>query len=235
VVKHKANMASVNRIKEIKEKKNEEKTGNIKIKEYLYGCDEKCNEISSVKIKYTYIRCKKTKNMDKVKKYVLRKSCGSVERWEGARKKNKEKEEKRYKVPENANKYKTCVVRYKRITVRKAVVKCGKNEKPNKKIMQTCTYMRGACTHRHSTDSTWQGRVIRREGACRKNKEKRDKMYKDQRNGTKYKACDVRYEKIARGTVTENCGKDKNQKRKKMKTKKYRKGACTHGIVQTVQ
>jgi hypothetical protein len=86
-----------------------------------------------------------------------------------------------------------------------------KNEKPNKKIAKTSTYRRGARTHRHSTDSTWQGRVIRRVGACRKNKENRDKMYKDQRNVTKYKACDVRYGKIS----TENCVKDKNQKMQK--------------------
>lgn len=225
MVKHKANIASVNKIKEIKERKNEEKTGNINISVNLYGC----NEISSVKLKNTYTRCKNAKSMDKGKKYVLGKARGSIERREGARKKNnKEKEGIRYKDLYNGKEYKTCKVRYMKKMVRKATVKSGKNKKPKRKKMQIYTYMKGACTHWYSTDSTRHGRDVRRIVACRKNIKKKEKMNKDLRTGNKNIACNVQYGKITECTDKETSGENKKPKRKKMQTQTNMKGACTH-------
>jgi hypothetical protein len=201
VVKHKANIASVNKIKEIKERKNEEKTGNINVSVNLYGCNGKGNKISSVKLKNTYTRCKKAKSMYKGKKYVLGKARGSIERREGARKKNKEKEGIRYRALYNVKEHKTCKVRYMKKMVRKTTVKSGKSKKKTKrKKMKIYTYMKGACIHRYSTDSTRHGRDVRRIGAGRKNIKKKEKRNKDLRTGNKHIACNVQYGKITECT-----------------------------------
>ncbi len=71
--------------------------------------------------------------MDRGKKYVLGKARESIERREGARKKNKEKEGIRYKDLYNGKEYKTCKVRYMKKMVRKATVKSGKSKKKNRK------------------------------------------------------------------------------------------------------